>query len=192
MSVHALPEPNRVAIGCKWALIAVVVQLQLSWLPDAFAASGCMALLERTPPLELEFFAQDTGRVLAYAKSDDTKLEDKVTAYLATNPELVSVVKDLLIKAPPARHYVIGKALGRAALHCGSVEPAYARKISAFVGTLRDSDVLAGYTSIDPSNETQPAVIGLTGSKKSGGTALFDGEFGTELANPFAEVPLPQ
>ncbi len=130
--------------------------------------------------------------MLTYAQSDDTKLEDKVTVYLATDPELVSVMKNLLLKAPPARHYVIGKALGRAALHCGSIEPAYARKISTFVNTLRDSDVLSGYTSIDASNGAQPATIGTAGSKKSGGTALFDGEFGTELANPFAEVPLPQ
>ncbi|MDI3566431.1 hypothetical protein [Bradyrhizobium sp. Arg816] len=190
MSVQTMPEPRRVAVSCKWALLAAVVQL--SWLSPALAASGCVPLLERTPPLELELFSKDTSRVLAYAQSDDTKLEDKVTSYLATDPELVSVMKNLLIKAPPARHFVIGKAMGRAALHCGAVEPAYARKISAFVGTLRDSDVLAGYTSIDTSNETQPGTIGIAGSKKSGGTALFEGEFGTELANPFAEVPLPQ
>jgi hypothetical protein len=148
--------------------------------------------MERTPSLELELFAKDTSRVLDYAQSNDTKLEEKVTGYLATDPELITVMKDLLIKAPAARHYVIGKAIGRAALHCGAVEPAYARKISTFVGTLRDSDLSAGYTSVETSNGVQLGTIGKAGPTGSGGTALFVGEFGTELANPFAEVPLPQ
>ena len=130
--------------------------------------------------------------MLDYAQSDDTKLEDKVTGYLATNPELVTVMKDLVIKAPAARHYVIGKAMGRAAQHCGAVEPAYTRKIFTFVSTLRDSDVLAGYTSIETSNGVQLGTIGKAGPRVSGGTALFEGEFGTELANPFVDVPLPQ
>lgn len=190
MSVHTLPGLRSLATCCKWALVAIAAQL--AWLNPASAATGCLPLLERTPPLELELFTQDTSRVLDYAQSDDTKLEDKLTGYLATNPELVTVVKDLLIKARPARHYIIGKALGRAALHCGATEPAYARKISTFVSTLRDTDVLAGYTSIETSNGVQLGTIGKAASTVSGGTALFEGEFGTELANPFAELPLPQ
>lgn len=189
MSVHNQPGPKPLATS-KWALVAIAAQL--ASLNPASAATGCLPLLERTPSLELELFTQDTSRVLDYARSDDTKLEDKVTGYVATNPELITVIKDLLIKAPPSRHYVVGKALGRAALHCGATEPAYARKISNFVSTLRDSDVLAGYTSIETSNGVQLGAVGKSGSMVSGGTALFGGEFGTELANPFAEVPLPQ
>jgi len=190
MSVHALPEPRRFASGCKWALVAIAAQL--TWFTPAFAGRGCLPLMERTPSLELELFAQDTSRVLDYAQSDDTKLEARVTGYLATDPELIRVMKDLLIKAPAARHYVIGKAIGRAALHCGAAEPAYARKISTFVDTLRDSDVLTGYTSVQTSNGVQLGTIGRAGPSVSGGAALFEGEFGTELANPFTEVPLPQ
>jgi hypothetical protein len=189
MSVLTLSGPRSFATICKWVLIAAAAQL-ISL--TAASATGCLPLMDRAPPLELDMFAQDTSRVLDYAQSDDDKLEDKLTVYLATNPELITAIKDLLIKAPAPRHYVIGKAMGRAALHCGAIEPAYTRKIFTFVSELRDSDVLAGYTSVETSNGVQLGTIGKAGPAGSGASALFEGEFGTELANPFAEVPLPQ
>lgn len=189
MSVHTLPGPRSLATTCRWAFLAIVGQL--IWL-DPVWANGCLPLLERAPPLELALFTQDTSRVLDYAQRDDSKLEDKVTMYLASDPELVTAaIKELLIKAPAPRHYAIGRGIGRAALHCGAIEPAYTRKITTFVGTLRDSDVLAGYTSVDTSNGVQLGAIGKTGSAGTGAGALFSGEFGTELANPFTEIPLP-
>lgn len=174
---------------CKWALVAVTAQLILL---NPALATGCLPLMERAPPLELSFFAEDTSRVLEYAQSDDTKLEDKLTVYLATDPELATSIKGLLMKTPAARHYVIGKALGRAALHCGGTEPAYTRKIMTFVNALRDSDVMAGYMSVETTNGAALGTIAKAGSVGSGPKALFDGEFGTELANPFDTPPLPQ
>jgi len=165
--------------------------MQLTWL-DPASATACLPLLQRAPPLELELFTQNPSRVLSYALSDDAKLEDKVTVYLSTNPEVTTAIKELLIKTPSSRHYAIGKALGRAALHCGAIEPAYTRKIFTFVSTLRNSDVLAGFTSIEPSSGAQLGTIGKVPPAGAGGTALITGEFGTELANPFSDPPLPQ
>jgi hypothetical protein len=189
MSVHTLTGPRLWAPLCKCAFAAIAIQL--SWLPPA-SATSCLPLLERAPPLELELFTKDPSRVLDYALSDDDKLEDKVTVYLSTNPEVTTAIKELLIKTPSPRHYAIGRALGRSALHCGAIEPAYTRKIFTFVSTLRDSDVLAGYSSVEASNGVQLGTIGNAAPKGTGAAALLTGEFGTELANPFSEPLLPQ
>ena len=189
MSVSSLPRPRSwVSIG-TWILAASVTQL--TSLGPA-SATSCLPLLQRAPPLELELFTQNPSRVLSYALSDDGKLEDKVTVYLSTNPEVTTAIRELLIKTPSSRHYAIGKALGRAALHCGAIEPVYTRKIFTFVSTLRDSDVLAGYSSVEPSNGVQLGTTGKAPPAGAGGAALITGEFGTELANPFSEPPLPQ
>jgi hypothetical protein len=173
---------------CRWALVAVTAQLTI----NPALATGCLPLMERAPPLELSYFADDTSHVLEYAQSDDNKLENKLTVYLATDPELVTSLKGLLVKTPATRHYVIGKALGRAALHCGGVEPAYTRKIMTFVNALRDSDVMAGYMSIETTTGAALGTIAKAGSAGAGPKALFDGEFGTELANPFDTPSVPQ
>ena len=201
MSAYSLQGPNIFVRVCIGSALAIALNLAL---PHPASAASCLPLLERTPSLELQLFAEDTSNVLHYALSDDDKLESKVTNYLATDPELLSVMRDLILQVPSSRRYALGRALGRAALHC-SVDPALARKFSAYVAVLRDANVMAGYTSATPLNGVQLGTIGQSGPNGfqfgtnaqaapngAGQTSFFTGEFGTELADPFKLAPLPQ
>src|SRR6476659_6872316 len=97
MSVSSLPRPRSwVSIG-TWILAASVTQLTSR---GPASATRCLPLLQRAPPLELELFTQNPSRVLSYALSDDGKLEDKVTVYLSTNPEVTTAIRELLINTP--------------------------------------------------------------------------------------------
>ena len=189
MAGNSLQGPNPVAHVCKWCLIAVGLNLAL--LHPASAAS-CLANVDRSPQLELQMFAEDPSRVLRYAQNDDNKLEAKVTSYVASDPELLSVIRELVLETPTSHRVAVGKALARAALHCASVEPALVRKFSSYVNALRDSNVLAGYTSLDSAQGLKLGTIGRTGSSGSGRSDLMVGEFGTEIADPFSQIPLPQ
>lgn len=191
MSAYGLHGMNTFVHACKGSLIAVALNLVL---PHAASADSCLPILERAPSLEVKLFADDTSRVLRYALSDDDKLESKITNYLATDPELLSLMRDLILQVPPSRRYTIGRGIGRAALHCVAVDPGLARKFFTSISALRDSDVLAGYASVGSSNDTQLGTIGKAGGSagSGGGSSLFTGEFGTELADPFSEAPLPQ
>jgi hypothetical protein len=213
MSAFSLRGPISLVRACKGAALAIALIIAL---PHPASAASCLPLLDRAPPLEVKLFAEDTSNVLHYALSDDTKLESKLTSYLATDPELLSVMRDLILRVPSSRRYTIGRSLGSASLHCAAVDPQLARKFSTYIGTLRDPDVVAGYISALPLNGVQLGTIGQSGPNASQfgtsgqagpagpqyGTSAqaagpnpsgqFTGEFGMDLKNPFAEILLPQ
>jgi hypothetical protein len=83
-------------------------------------------------------------------------------------------------------------------MHCARVDPARVEKFTSFVNSLGDANVLSGYTSLRVEDGIQLEKFGkhteLSKLKNELRTKsdLRDGEFGTELVDPFAEMPLPR
>jgi hypothetical protein len=152
------------------------------------AAAGCLPLLLRTPPMELRLFGDDPERLLKFAGSDRTKIEQKVTEYLASDPELLPAIRKLVQLTPAANRSAIGSGLARAAQHCGPVDPRAVQSIIDFTRRLQDSAVSAGYASVDSEATPQIPVQGTPANRPN---PLFNGEWNTDLADPFAPVPLP-
>lgn len=151
-------------------------------------AAGCLPLLLRTPPMELRLFTEDPDHLLKYARNDRSKIEQKVTEYLASNPDILPVIKKLVQLTPATNRAAIGRGLARAVQHCGHVDPKAVQNIIDFTRSLQDSAVSAGYASVDSDSTPQiPVQSTPTGQSNS----LFNGEWNTDVADPFAPVPLP-
>ncbi|WP_194463973.1 hypothetical protein [Bradyrhizobium sp. CCBAU 53340] len=133
-------------------------------------------------------FADDPEHLLKYAKNDRSKIEQKVTEYLASDPDLLPAIKKLVQLTPTTNRAAIGSGMARAAQHCGPVDPKAVQNIIDFTRSLQDSSVSAGYASVD--SETTPQ-IPVQSPPVNRSNPLFDGEWGTDVADPFAPVPLP-
>jgi hypothetical protein len=151
-------------------------------------AAGCLPLLLRTPSLELRLFAEDPGHLLKYARNDRLKIEQKVTEYLASDPDLLSVIRKLVQLTPSTNRAAIGRGMARAAQHCGPVDSRAVQSIIDFTRGLQDSSVSAGYASVDSESTPQIPVQSAPANRPN---SLFNGEWNTDLADPFAPVPLP-
>lgn len=167
------------------SLLAVTF-LTLAGVPSAMA--HCLPLLLRTPPVELRLFSADPGHLLKYAKNDKNKIEDKITEYLATDPDLLPQIGKLVSMAPASNRSAIGRGLGRAAQHCGPIEPKVVQSIIDFVRKLQDSSVSAGYASIE---NDAPVQASAPSKPVAPSNSLFEGEWNMDVGNPFAPVPLP-
>ena len=151
-------------------------------------AASCLPLLLRTPSLELRLFSDDPEHLLKYAKNDRSKIEQKVTEYLASNPDLLPAVKKLVQLAPATNRGAIGRGLARAAQHCGPVDPKVVQNIIDFTRSLQDSSVSAGYGSVDSESTPQIPVQSTPASRPN---SLFNGEWSLDVADPFAPIPVP-
>ncbi|MBR0792960.1 hypothetical protein JQ631_28130 [Bradyrhizobium manausense] len=152
------------------------------------AATGCLPLLLRTPSLELRLFSDDPDHLLKYAKNDRSKIEQKVTEYLASDPTLLPAIKKLVQITPASNRAAIGRGLARAAQHCGPVDPKAVQSIIDFKQRLQDSSVSAGYASVDSDTSPQLPVQSAPANRSN---PLFTGEWNTDVVDPFAPVPLP-
>jgi hypothetical protein len=156
-------------------------------------------------------FKEDPALVLRYAQNNDDKIESKVTQFLASDPDLLPVVTKLISQTPSSHRTAVGRGLARAALHCAKNDPAVVQKFTSYVNSLGDSIVLSGYTSFAEGEGIQLGKIAKYPSselsKQSSSELskprndlkdaksrndLKDGEFGTELVDPFKEMPLPR
>lgn len=153
----------------------------------------CVPFSEQVPALERQLFSDDPTLPLQAARNDNSKIDSKVTGYLVSDPDLLPVIRKLVAVAPAANRRGIGSGLRHAEMQCLTPQPAYARKIRDFVRDLRDNAVLAGYVAVSE----EPIPQYTTGKPvappaKPAGGKLFSGEWNTEIADPFASLPLPQ
>lgn len=156
----------------------------------------CVAFDDRAPPLAREMFAADPPSLLRILRNENDKIEARLANYLTTDTGLLPSVRELVAKATTINKPAIGAALRKAELQCLAPQrmepqPAAARKINDFVRNLGDNAVLAGYVAVTE----EPAsnyTIGKPVKRPAKGDRLFSGEWKTELADPFASMPLPQ
>jgi hypothetical protein len=156
----------------------------------------CVAFDDRAPPLARELFAADPPSLLRILRNENDKIEARLANYVATDPGLLPSIRRLVAEAPTINKRAIGAALRKAELQCMAPQrlepqPDAARKIIDFVRNLGDNAVLAGYVAVTE-EPAPPYAIGKPVKPPTRGDKLFSGEWKTELADPFASMPLPQ
>lgn len=176
---------------------ATIAAFLLVGIGTGVGHAQCLPFSERTPLAEREMFITEPASLLQAVRNDNDKLETRVTGYLATDPALLPAVRKLIADAPTTNRRAIGSGLRRTVLLCTAMQPQFARKIIDFVRDLGDKAVLAGYVSVSEELDSQTAGPQITRPtpppvKSSTSSKLFSGEFNTELADPFASMPLPQ
>ena len=132
-------------------------------------------------------FSVDPGQEPAALALD--VLAGRLTGYLVTDPSLLPSVEKLVNESSDRDRVAIGAGLYRAELRCLTVKPEASRKINDFVRKLGDRSVLTGYAAeAEQIDGTQPSQAAKPTNPSSG---LLTGEWNTEIADPFAKIPLP-
>lgn len=148
----------------------------------------CVALAERVPPLAVQAFVAAPGSLLQQLRNDKEKLAGRLTGYLVTDPSLLPSVAKLVNDSSDRDRVAIGAGLYRAEFRCLPTKPEASRKINDFVRKLGDRAVLIGYSAEAEQGAAAPTQNGKPGNASSG---LLTGEWNTEIADPFAKIPLP-
>jgi hypothetical protein len=148
----------------------------------------CVALAERVPPLAVQSFTREPASLLEQLRNEKEKLAGRLTGYLVTDPTLLPSVEKMVRQASDNDRVAIGAGLYRAETRCLPTKPEASRKINDFVRKLGDRAVLTGYAAeAEEPAEAPPQ----TGKPATSGSGLMTGEWSTEIADPFASVPLP-
>jgi len=143
-------------------------------------------------------FKVDPGSTLNSVRNDNSRIASRIAGYIATDPKLLDKVRKLLADVPSVIKPAIGAGLRRAEMQCTSAQmPRAAKDIETYVRNLGDHAVTAGYVAeteqpeFDPSNPSSGK--STTGATQRNGDAsnLLSGEWNTEIADPFAAVPIP-
>jgi hypothetical protein len=164
-------------------------------LPIFGASAGasqaqCVELSQRVPKIALEIFVADPSSMLRQLRNEKEKLAGRLAGYLATDVSVLKSLPGLMREGTQADRTAIGGGLRQAELLCRSAKPEVARKISNFVLNSGDSAILSGY-SAEPDEAAPPPRASLP-AIPAAVPDLMTGEFRTELADPFASIPLPQ
>jgi hypothetical protein len=149
----------------------------------------CVALAERVPPLAVQAFAAAPGSLLQQLRNDKEKLSGRLTGYLVTDPSLLPSVAKLVNESSGRDRVAIGAGLYRAESRCLTTKPEASRKINDFVRKLGDRAVLIGYSA--EAEQLAGVAPSQAGTPANPGSGLLTGEWSTEIADPFASVPLP-
>ena len=149
----------------------------------------CVALAERVPPLAMQAFTASPGSLLQQLRNDKEKLAGRLTGYLVTDPTLLPSVARLVNESSDRDRVAIGAGLYRAELRCLTTKPEASRKINDFVRKLGDRAVVIGYAA--ESEQLGGAAPSQAGKPANSSSGLLTGEWNTDIADPFASVPLP-
>lgn len=157
----------------------------------------CVPFSERAPVTVLSNFSSNPSSLLRMMRDDNDKIESSVASYLNSDPSLLPAVRRLIADSTTTSKRAIGAGLRRAEMQCTASQPQFARKIADFVRNLGDNTISAGYVAVveqpdPPSVNLQPTPSPAAAVRPNTGNKLFSGEWNTELADPFASMPLPQ
>jgi hypothetical protein len=180
-------QRKNVVTGHRW-LAAIAIGTAVAGLTVSSCRAQCVELSERTPQIDLDAFSKEPASLLQRLRNDKEKLAGRLTGYLVTDPGLLPAVRTLIGEAANADRPAIGTALRRAESRCVTTKPQAARKINEFVQKLGDLAVLSGYSAA----ADEPEAPSRAAKSPSHGAGLMSGEWKTELADPFAPMPLPQ
>jgi hypothetical protein len=175
-------------------LAAIAMGSTIAAISATACKAQCVELSERASPLVLQTFAADPGWLLRDLRNKREDLTPRLTGYLVSDISVLPAVRTLASEAPNADRPAIGAALRRAEARCLRSRPEAAQKINEFVRKLEDYTVLSGYSAeVEASRELPAAPLpsGRSGRAVRPSTGLMNGEYGTELKDPFASVPLP-
>jgi len=173
------------------SIVPIVVAVAILCAMTGSSDAQCVARSERAAKIAIDAFVAEPSSLLVQLRSEKEKLSGRLQGYLVSDISVLKSVPALTRAASQADRASIGAALHRAEIRCRPVKPEFAQKIGDFVGKLHDSAVLAGYSSEpdDASPSPPPTTANLPAQSGSG---LMSGEFKTDIADPFAAMPLPE
>ncbi len=183
-----LPQSKLIDAGRRW-IIGIVASVTMLCGPAGAAHAQCVDRSERVPQIALDAFVSEPSSLLIQLRNEKEKLSGRLQGYLVTDISVLKSVQGLTQAATQADRASIGTALHRAEIRCRASKPEAARKISDFVAKMHDSAVLAGYSS-EPDDVPLPPPTAANLPKP--GASMMSGEYKTELADPFASMPLPE
>ena len=153
----------------------------------------CVEFSDRASQVDLEAFVKSPSSLLARLRNDKEKLKYRLSSYIATDPSTLPSVQILISESTSSDRSAIGSALRLAEALCIATKPDAARKIKDFTKRIGDLSVQAGYSAAGEvgSNAPQPRRDKDSNRAPRSGT-LLEGEWNTELADPFKPVAIPQ
>lgn len=166
---------------------AVVILCAMIGRSDA----QCVERSERSAQIAIDAFVAEPSSLLVQLRSEKEKLSGRLQGYLVSDISVLKSVPALTRAATQADRASIGTALHRAEIRCRSGRPAFAQKISDFVGKLHDSAVIAGYAS-EPDDASPPPSPTTANLPAQSGAGLMSGDYKTDIADPFVPMPLPE
>jgi hypothetical protein len=184
-----LPQTIMEAGRRSIALIAIAVTMLCAMA--SVADAQCVERSERSAQIAIDAFVAEPSSLLVQLRSEKEKLAGRLQGYILTDISVLKAVQGLTRAATQADRASIGAALHRAEIRCRSSKPQFAQKIGDFVSRLHDSAVLAGY-SAEPDDASPPPPTTTANLPARPGAGLLSGEFKTDIADPFAAMPLPE
>lgn len=182
--------PQTMTDAGRRSIMLIVVAVSMLCTMTSICEAQCVDRSERSAQIAIDAFVAEPSSLLVQLRSEKEKLSGRLRGYLVSDISVLKSVPALTRAATQADRASIGAALHRAEIRCRSSRPEYAQKISDFVGKLHDSAVLSGYSSEpDDAPATPPTTANLP---TKSGTGLMSGEFKTDIADPFAAMPLPE
>jgi hypothetical protein len=177
-------------VPTRWRLAAIAIALVVSGAMTGTSRAQCVERSERVPQIVLDAFAAEPASLLRQLRSEKEKLSGRLSGYLVTDISALRSVPALVRNATQADRAAIGAALRQAEMRCRASKPDAARKIGDFVGKSSDSAVRSGY-SAEPDDPPPPLMARAPANSRSS-AGLMSGEWKTDVADPFAPMPLPQ
>jgi hypothetical protein len=165
--------------------LGLTVTAVLAWPPLPYAAeTSCIGVSERNPRSDLDRFKQAPAGFLGDLRSDPAKISGLISNFVASDPDLMDAVKQMVAAAGTAQRRAIGAGLASAAARCTNTRPSAALAISDQVRKMDDSNVSSGFLAT--SQVKQVKLPPVARPKAAQGSALIEGEFGEKLTDPFA------
>ncbi|UFW88714.1 hypothetical protein BjapCC829_09540 [Bradyrhizobium barranii] len=183
-----MPQSNLLGAGRRW-IVRIVASIAMLCGTVGVVHAQCVDRSERVAQIALDAFVAEPSALLNQLRNEKEKLSGRLQGYLVTDISVLKSVQSLTRAATQADRASIGTALHRAEIRCRASKPEMAQKISDFVAKIHDSAVLAGYSS-EPDDVPPPPPTTANMAKPGGG--LMSGEYKTDLADPFASMPLPE
>jgi len=175
----------------RQSIVLIVTAVTMLCATVSVADAQCVERSERSAQIAIDAFVAEPSSLLVQLRSEKEKLSGRLQGYLLSDITVLKSVQGLTRAATQADRASIGAALHRAEIRCRSSKPEFAQKISDFVSKLHDSAVLAGY-SAEPDDSSPPPPATTANMPARPGAGLMSGEFKTDIADPFAAMPLPE
>lgn len=187
--MHCGSTPRRVRAG--WLLVVLTGSALIAASTGPCQAQ-CIEFSDRASQLELETFVKSPSSLLQRLRNDKEKLKYQLSAYIVTDPSVLPSVQTLISESGSSDRLAIGAALRLGEARCNLTKPDIARKIRDFTQRIGDVSVQAGYSAAGEDNSGPRSQPRGGRPRPAGAGDLLEGEWKTDLADPFKPAPLPQ
>jgi hypothetical protein len=175
----------------RWLQIILMASTLIA-LSLGSCQAQCVEFSDRASQIDIDAFVKSPSSLLERLRNDREKLKYRLSTYIATNPSLLPSVQTLISESSANDRTAIGSALRLAEARCITTKPDASRKIRDFAKRVGDLSVQAGYSAVGEDDSVAPIQPqNRVATPSPGSSALLEGEWKTELSDPFKPVPIP-